>query len=227
MEARLSSDELDAKALVGILFEAYSPPGYPRTVDSGSHNGAPWLLMYDARKNADGFFLIPESSAREEDRIWIDAPAASQAISTGEPLFLAFAKVSSLPVGAAPTISNPSSDRSTFIDVLTTKLGSVSLEFLESGFHLRVSHRNGMETGGVTRRRNTASEPISSQDLALGIEKGLSPLRAACEHHAEAVRALFPSDQVLEANAVREVLRRETGDEAGGVAPSPKKPGGL
>lgn len=224
----MSSNPPDPKTLVDILFEAYLPAAYPRTIEDGRVNNAAWLLMFDARKAANGFFLTPSTNSEDKNRVWADPQQAGQALAMNEPLFTAFAKACALlPTTAVAPAAKNLPDKSDLVDVLTTELGTVSLEALAKDFQLTVSYRDKDATGQILRRRKVASVPILAKDLASGIASGLSPLRAACELAPQNIQLLFAQDQALDAKAARELLQRDI-DKAKKTAPGgPKKSIGL
>lgn len=227
-ESRLSSNPLDPKTLVDILFEAYSPAAFPRTIEQVRADNAAWMLMFDARHGANGFFLTPSDNAEEKNRIWANPEQAFQALGMNEPLFTAFAKACALlPSTAIAPASKSLPDRNDLIDVLSTELGTVSLEALANDFQLTVSYRNKDQTGHVERSRSVVRAPILRSDLAKGVALGLSPLRAACEHAPQNIQLLFPQDRMLDAKAIRVLLKRDI-DKAKPITTSaPNKPTGL
>lgn len=229
-ESFLSSNELDElspETLVKNFFEVYSPPAYPRTIGQGQIDGSAWLLMFEASRHANGFFLMPSSGNKEEDRIWATQEQAIQAISTHEPLFIAFAKATFLLPSDAAASAESQLDRKDVVEIFTSELGVVSLEAVSGGFQLTVAHRQKDESGQVSRRRSTDSTMLAGQDLAPGMAKGLSPLHAACEHIPKAIKSLFLHDGALTANAVRKLLGQEIGHHGASPSGSLKKSTGL
>lgn len=184
--------------------------------------------MFDAKKAAAGFFLTASSNSEDKNRIWVTPQQAGQALEMNEPLFTAFAKACALlPATAVAPAAKNLPDNSVVIDVLTTQLGTVSLEALSKDFQLTVSYRDKDANGQILRRRSVASAPILAKDLAKGISSGLSPLRAACEIAPQNIQLLFAQDQALDAKAVRALLQRDIDKAKKGAPVAPKKPTSL
>lgn len=219
----MSSNQLDPKVLVDIFFEAYSPAAFPRTIEHGRADKAAWILMFDPRQKANGFFLTLSSNADEKNRIWATPEQACNALKMNEPLFTAFAKACGLlPPTAAVPVAKDDSERAILIDIMTTELGTVSLEDLADGFQLTVAHRTRNSAGQVERHRSVARVPISRANLTPGIASGLSPLKAACEHSPQTIQLLFAQDQALDAHALRALMQRDI-DKAKSISTGPPK----